>query len=154
MLCVGSNTVSSCLVIFYSVFRLIITARLVRVLLFIRIVTGKDQLERATRRMVSRLKFTKLKKIPGRNQRDFCSGYFIKGQAPGKLISCRNDSSQGKVFHQEDNLKIETPVFVCHLLFCLYYTTKHAWVHWPAGPARYVLIVTKAYNKMVKKYFK
>ena len=28
-------------------------ARFVRVLLFIRIVTGKDQLERATRRMVS-----------------------------------------------------------------------------------------------------
>jgi len=36
-----------------SVFRLIVAARFVRVLLFIRIVTGKDQLERATRRMVS-----------------------------------------------------------------------------------------------------
>lgn len=36
--------------------KLIITARLVRILLFIRIVTGKDQLERATRRMVSQNK--------------------------------------------------------------------------------------------------
>ncbi|XP_020618901.1 phosphatidylinositol 3,4,5-trisphosphate 3-phosphatase TPTE2-like isoform X2 [Orbicella faveolata] len=36
--------------------KLIITARLVRVLLFIRIVTGKDQLERATRRMISQNK--------------------------------------------------------------------------------------------------
>ena len=43
-----------------NVFRLIITARLVRVLLFIRIVTGKDQVERATRRMVSGHKFAKL----------------------------------------------------------------------------------------------
>ncbi|RMX57883.1 hypothetical protein pdam_00006704 [Pocillopora damicornis] len=36
--------------------KLIITARLVRILLFIRIVTGKDQLERATRRMISQNK--------------------------------------------------------------------------------------------------
>ena len=71
MLCVGSNTVSSCLVIFYSVFRLIITARLVRVLLFIRIVTGKDQLERATRRMVSRHKFIMLEKNTGKESKRF-----------------------------------------------------------------------------------
>lgn len=38
---------------FFPVPRLIVAARFVRVLLFIRIVTGKDQLERATRRMVS-----------------------------------------------------------------------------------------------------
>lgn len=35
-------------------FRLVVAARFVRVLLFIRIVTGKDQLERATRKMVSK----------------------------------------------------------------------------------------------------
>ena len=37
-------------------FRLVVAARFVRLLLFIRIVTGKDQLERATRRMVSKSK--------------------------------------------------------------------------------------------------
>ena len=34
--------------------RLVVAARFIRVLLFIRIVTGKDQVERATRRMVKK----------------------------------------------------------------------------------------------------
>ena len=36
----------------FFVCRLVVAARFIRVLLFIRIVTGKDQVERATRRMV------------------------------------------------------------------------------------------------------
>ena len=49
------------------------------------------------------------------------------------------DSSQGKVFHQEvqfinvfpraDNIN-ETAVYICHLLFCLHYTTKYTQRLW------------------------
>ena len=48
-------TKSANIIILQSIcFRLVVAARFVRLLLFIRIVTGKDQLERATRRMVSK----------------------------------------------------------------------------------------------------
>lgn len=47
-----SNAVEHDTCLHLSLNRLIVAARLVRVLLFIRIVTEKDQLERATRRMV------------------------------------------------------------------------------------------------------
>ena len=48
----SSNAVEHDTCLYLSLNRLIVAARLVRVLLFIRIVTEKDQLERATRRMV------------------------------------------------------------------------------------------------------
>ena len=87
-----------------NVFRLIITARLVRVLLFIRIVTGKDQVERATRRMVSGHKFAKLDK---KKYWEGIKDISIQGISLGakhwanSVLSCEDDSSQGKVFHQE-----------------------------------------------------
>ncbi|KXJ22445.1 phosphatidylinositol 3,4,5-trisphosphate 3-phosphatase TPTE2 [Exaiptasia diaphana] len=40
----------------HSVIKLVVAARFIRILFFIRIVTGKDQLERATRRMISQNK--------------------------------------------------------------------------------------------------